>query len=64
MTAWYNFGYTQAVKTAISISDKLFKQAEKLAQAAKLNKRSYARAKWAVARTFHLDIGHRCCGFV
>ncbi len=32
MTEWYNFSYTIAVKTAISIPDALFKAAEGLAR--------------------------------
>ena len=40
-------------KMLLTVHDELVFEvpAEKLAQAAKLNKRSYARAKWAVART-------------
>lgn len=31
LTCWYNFSYTRTMKTAISIPDKVFNSAEKLA---------------------------------
>ena len=32
LEAWYNHGYTQLVKTAISIPDRLFEEADRLAK--------------------------------
>jgi len=45
LEVWYNHGYTQAMKTAISIPDPLFKAAERAAKRQKVSRsRLYAKA--------------------
>ena len=49
---WYNLGYTQAMKTAISIPDRIFRAAERAAKRQKVSRsRFYAQAVEAYLKT-------------